>query len=437
MKYLHLKVAMGLALILIFAKAWALPDIQHWQTDNGIPVYFVAASELPIIDIEIVFDAASSRDGEQAGIALMTNAMLAEGAGGLSAEQLSDAFADAGAEFANDSLRDMAWLSLRSLREDRYLQPALKHFLKILGQPDFPPAAFARERQRVLQSLAYDKQSPAKLLSKAFYRNLYGSHAYASPVYGTQNSLNALSSADLKAFYEKYYVASNAVIAMMGAVELKQAKALAQQISQVLSPGQKPPALAAASQIADAQTQHIDFPSTQTHIRLGQMGISRYAPDRFALSLANYTLGGGGLVSRLMHEVREKQGLAYSVYSRFSLMREAGPFVIGLQTRTDQTQHAITLVRQILQDYVKTGPSTAELQAAKDNMTGGFALMLDSNAKILSNLALIGFYGLPLDYLHTWQDKVRAVTLEQVREALKKHLNPEKMLLITVGKDSH
>jgi zinc protease len=187
------------------------------------------------------------------------------------------------------------------------------------------------------------------------------------------------------------------------------------------------------SDLQAALEQRIAHPSSQTHILLGQPGIRRDDADYYALYVGNHVLGGGGLVSQLSNEVREKRGLSYSVYSYFLPMGERGPFQLGLQTRNDQVDEALQVLRDTLATYVAEGPSAEELEAAKNNITGGQALRIDSNRKILEYLAVIGFYELPLDYLETFNAKVEAVTLEQVREVFRRRIQPERMLTVLVG----
>ncbi len=424
--------------VLVIAGLWAvqalaLPPLQHWETTNGARVYFVPAPELPMLDVKVVFDAASARDGDKPGLAALTSGMLEEGAGGLSAELIAEGFDNVGAQLGLEVKRDMASITLRTLTQPELLQAALKTFVTVISQPDFPPSALERVRQQMLRHFEYESQSPEAIMAKAFYAQLYAGHPYASPITGTKASVEQLSREDLQQFYATYYVARNAVIALVGDLDRLGAEQLAERISQPLSAGQPAPPLPPVSPLSKAQNVHLQHPSKQTHIQLGHIGYSRYDPDYFTLFVANYTLGGSGLVSRLFNEVREKRGLAYSTHSYFIPMRQPGPFLAGLQTRNDQTQQAVDVVRKVLQDYVAQGPTPEELSAAKKNLTGGFPLRIASNEKIVGYVAMIGFFGLPLDYLQTWTDKVEAVTLEQIKDALKRRLHPEKMLLVTVG----
>lgn len=411
----------------------ATPDIQHWQTANGAQVYFVPAPELPMVDIRVVFDGGAARDATTPGVSAFTSAMLEEGAGGLDADAIAERFDALGASFTASSLRDMATVSLRSLTEPKLLQPALDTFALLLSHPDFPADALERVRSQMLTVLQAEEQDPGDTAEKAFYRALYDNHPYALPVNGTPASITAMQRAELTDFHRRYYVGRNAVVAIVGAVERIQAETLAEAAVGQLPAGEAAPALPPIPHLEAASTLHIDHPSTQTHLLLGQPGMRRGDPDYFPLYIGNHILGGSGLVSRISDEVREKRGLSYSAYSYFIPMRLEGPFTLGLQTRNDKAQEALAVLRETLEHFVSKGPTEEELTAAKKNITGGFALNVDSNSDILGYIAMIGFYGLPLDYLDTFIDTVNAVTVEQIRDAFSRRIDPQRMALVTVG----
>jgi zinc protease len=420
--------------LLIAATAQANPDIQHWQTSNGARVYFVQANELPMVDIRVVFDAGSARDGDLPGLAMLTNGMLEEGAGGLSADAIAKRFDSLGAQFSTDSARDMAMISLRSLTKSGLLEPALATFSKVVEHPDFPRNALERVRKQMLTGLKYDEQQPGEVASKAFYHALYGKHPYASNPSGTMGSVKAIGRADLRDFYRRYYVGRNAVVAIVGAVDRKKAAQLAEAAVGSLPEGKPAPTLPAVAPLQQASQEHIEHPSTQTHILMGQPGVHRGDPDYFALYVGNQILGGGGLVSRISEEVREKRGLSYSAYSYFLPMRTDGPFILGLQTRNDTAGEALKVLRKTLVDFRNTGPTGKELEAAKKNITGGFPLKIDSNSDILGYIAMIGFYELPLDYLDTFNSKIEAISAKQIRDAFQRRVDPDRMITVTVGR---
>ncbi len=421
------------AILLPVTTAVAGPEIQHWKTGNGARVYFVSAPQLPMVDIRVVFDAGSARDEERQGLAVMTNGLLDAGAGELSEEQIAERLEGLGARLGNAALRDMALVSLRSLSETKYLDPAVNILATLISQPRFPDPIFQRERKRMLIGLQAEQQSPASIASKAFYRAIYGDHPYGSPGNGTMKSLQMLQRNELERFHKQYYVAANVVIALVGNLSRSQAEMLAERLVAKLPTGKAAADLPVVTPLTKAAEETIPFPSSQTHILVGQPGMTRTDPDYLALYVGNHTLGGSGFGSRIMAEIRENRGLAYSAYSFFMPMRHKGPFQIGLQTRNDKATEANRVLQETLQQFIKLGPTASELEAAKKNITGGFPLRIDSNKDILEYIAMIGFYGLPLDYLDTFSQRVEAVTLKEIRAAFQRRIDPEKIATIMVG----
>lgn len=415
---------------------FATPQIQTWQTENGARVLFVPAPEIPMLDVRIVFDAGTARDDGLSGLSVLTNGLLSEGAAGKSSQQIAEAFESVGAQIEYDASRDMALVGVRSLTESRYLSVAIETLKQVLAQPDFPEVAYQRELNRMKLAVKARKQSPAALASKAFNEAVFGDHPYASPASGTYESLEKMTLADVRAFYKQYYVASNATVAIVGNVERWQAEEIVKALVSDLPAGEKAAALPEVQPLTEAKKIIIDYPSTQTHIFVGQPGIKRGDKDYLSLYVANHPFGGSGFTSRLVDVIREEHGLAYSVYSYFSPLREAGPFTMGMQTKTEQTEQALQLLDQQLRLYVDKGPEKEELAASMSNITGGFPLKIDSNSKLLEYIAMIGFYDLPIDYLDNFLDNVRAVDVDSINDALKRRIHPDKMVTVIVGKQS-
>lgn len=412
----------------------AAPVIQHWTTDNGARIYFVPAAGLPMVDIQITFDAGSARDQEKKGVAHLTNALLDDGAGELNADQIAEQFDSLGAEFGTGSYRDMSIMTLRSLTDPELLTPALALFTLTLNQPTFPAESFERDKKRTLISIQSQLQSPQSIIDKRFFKAVYGDHPYSAPSLGLAESVSALTRDDLISHYREYYVAKNAVIAMVGNLDRAAAEMIANQLTKGLEKGSAAPRVSPVSTLDKGDVINIEHPSSQTHILIGQPGMTRDDPDLFPLYVGNHILGGSGLVSRISDEIREKRGLAYSAYSFFSPMRVAGPYLMGLQTRNDQADKAIEVMFATLQRFIDNGVTAKELEAAKRNITGGFPLRIASNNKILGFLGNIGFYHLPLDYLDTYNDRINAVTIEQIKDAFKRRVQPDKMVTVTVGR---
>lgn len=415
-------------------------NIQSWTLDNGTRVLFVENHTIPMLDVSVDFDAGERRDpAGKSGVAALTNAMLARGVqqGANSTEpalteaQISDGFADIAAQRGNRIEGDRAGLTLRTLTTER--DAAIALLARVLAQPSFPAELLERDKARTISAIRESLTKPEVIADRAFEKLLYGSHPYGDNP--TPESIGAVTRDDLAAFHAKYYVANRAVVAMIGDATRADADRIARQLTERLPQGSPLPALPPVV-IAPGSEQRIAHNSAQAHILIGEPASARHDPDYFALMVGNYTLGGGGFVSRLMHEVREKRGLAYGVYSYFEPLAQPGPFQIGLQTKSDQADEALKIVRETVAGFLRDGPTPSELAAAKDNLIGGFALRLDSNRKLLENVAMIGFYGLPLDYLDTWTDNVSRVTAAQIREAFKRKLQMDKLSTVVVGATS-
>lgn len=431
-----LRYILSLSLLFNLALAQAGPEIQHWVTANGMKVYYVPAPELSIIDVRVTFAAGSARDGGTPGLAKLTSNMLPQGADGMSADQIAEAFEQVGAQFSNGALRDMAWLSLRSLSQPEYIQPALAAFASVLWQPDFPARDLLRIRKQRLVALEAEEVDPGSIADKAFYKALYGEHPYAQPSSGTLESVEKIDRKQIQAFYNKHFVAKNGLLAMTGDLDRETAEKLAETLSGGLSTGAAAAPLPEVKPLAEGKEIRIPFPSKQAHVMIGQPGIERGNPDYYALYLGNHVLGGSGFTSRLVKEVRVKRGYVYSVYSFFMPMAEKGPFMIGLQTRGSQVEDALKVTRNTLREFMASGPKDEEITASKRNITGGFPLRIASNRDIVEYLAVIGFYDLPLDYLDTFSGKIEAVGKEDTTDAFERHVFADKMITVIVGGES-
>lgn len=408
-------------------------QVRSWQTVKGSKVMFVQSPDLPMLDVRMVFDAGSARDGEKSGLASLVSRMIDEGTTSRDTTAIAAAFDNLGANFSAASYRDMSIVNLRVLSDNRYLEPALDVYTDILANAAFPDASFNRIFDGAQVGQQQKQQSPSSQASTLFYKNLYAWHPYALPPTGTADSLRTIKVQELRDFHRQYFVAANAVIALVGDIDEKRAQQIAERISAALPEGKPAPALPEAPTLTRSRHLHLSFPSTQTHILAGQPGIKRGDPQQDALTVGNEILGGGGFTTVLMQELREKRGMTYGVYSNFVPMRAQGPFLINLSTRGDQTGQALDLIRDILRNFIKQGPTEQQVQEAKDNILGSFPQSTASNNDILAYIASMGFYNEPLDFLETYPQRIRAVTAEQVRKALKSHLSADKMLYVTVG----
>ena len=429
-----IRVFIALAVMHAFSIAHALPQIQSWKTHQGVKVMYVHAPELPMIDIALTFDAGSDRDKQLPGLSVLTHTLLNQGSENLSADEIASKFEDVGAQFSASVNLDRSTISLRSLSKQAWFDRALELYIQVVTKPSFPERDVERERNRMLVSLEDKKQRPASIVSEAFYQALYQAHPYANSSSGNEESLNAITIKDIKTFHDKHIVANNTILAIVGDIDRKHVEIIANKISKALPVGKKLEVMPTVKP-AIPKTKDINFPSQQAHVRIGMIGIERGNPDYFNLYVGNNVLGGGGFTSRLVEEVRSKRGLSYSVYSYFIPYRKPGPFMLGLQTRSDQAKEAIEVCHDVIESFVENGPTLEELKLSKESIMNGFPLRVDSNLDILGYLSMIGYYNLPLSYLDDFRKNIEAVTLDDVKRAFKQHLNVEDLVTVVVGSE--
>jgi zinc protease len=430
--------------IAVFATAsFAAIPIQKWVQPSGASVYLVESPAIAMLDVQIDFDAGSRRDpASKAGLASVTASLAGKGImarNGLPAldeNALGEAWADLGAQFDASAGSDRMSFSLRTLTDPELLAKAVALAARQMAEPSFPDAVWLRDRQKIIANLKESYTQPGSVASRAFTRAVYGNHPYGFEV--TEASVANISTQDMRVFYNSSVAVCRARISMVGAVTRAQADAIAQQLlarlPQVACASLPPLApVTEVEALAKPQQQNIAFDAAQAQVLMGQPGYKRNDPDYFALLVGNYILGGGGFVSRLQNEVREKRGLTYGAYSYFQPGLHAGAFTMSLQTRPDQAAQALDVARTVVQDFVAKGPTEEELKAAKDNLVGGFALLIDSNRKLLGNVSSIAWNDLPLNYLDTWTEQVSKVTTQDIKTAIAAKLQPDKMVTVVLG----
>jgi len=414
---------------------------------SGAHVYLVHSAAIPMVDVQLDFDAGSRRDPTaQAGLASVTAGMVSKGirSGRLDTEPpmdenaLGEAWADLGASFGAHASADRMSFALRSLTYTDLLAKAVQLAARQLAQPSFPADVWLRERDAMQASIREANTRPATIAGRAFAQAVYGGHPYGFHV--TEESLSRIDVEHMAALYQRMIQPCRAKVTVVGAVSRSQADVLvSSMLDGLVLASQHNHACAAHVPVPEvvplqaAVEQRIAFESAQAHVLVGQPGFKRDDPDFFSLTVGNYILGGGGFVSRLTNEVREKRGLSYSVGSYFSPALHAGAFTVSLQTRPDQADQALQVVREVLARFVAEGPTEDELLAAKSNLTGGFALRIDSNRKLVDNVANIAWNGLPLDYLDTWTQRVDQVSVADIRAAFQRKLQPLMMATVVLG----
>ena len=433
----------GAGALLSAHSAWALLPIQHWTQDSGAQVWLVDSPTIPMVDVQLNFDAGSRRDpAEQAGLASAAARMASKGVKAdasqpaMDENAIGEAWADLGASFDAGASEDALTFSLRSLTDRSLLERAADLAARQIGQPSYDAAIWQRERERWNAAIKEGDTRPGVVAARALNGAVFGSHPYGQRP--TEATLARVDPAAMQAYLQRHVDACRAKVTLVGALDQAQADALVKRLLARIPATPKAqcaalPEVPAVQPLAKAEQQDIPFAAAQAQVLLGQPGIRRADPDFLAVLVGNHILGGGGFTSRLMHQVREQRGLTYGVYSYFAPGLHAGAFTAGLQTRPDQANDALALTRQIIADFVAKGPTEAELKAAKDNLVGGFPLRLDSNGKLLDNVANIAWNNLPLDYLDGWTQQVERVTADDVRKSFARVLQPDRMVTVVLG----
>jgi zinc protease len=405
--------------------------IEQWTTQSGARAYFVETHALPIVDVSVEFAAGGAHDPrEGAGLGQLTLTLLKGGSARYPEAEVDRRIADAGAQLRDNFDLDRAGYGLRTLSSEAEFNLAVDTLADMLQSPRFAPEIFEREKARAVANAAEAETQPDHVAEKRLYALMYPSHPYG--LTATPATLGSITRDDVERHYRSFYGAGGAAVAIVGDLSIDAAKALAERLTSRLAKGEQT-AIPPPAPPGPGQTVRVAFPSTQSHVLLGEAALARDDPDYFPLLVGNYVLGGGGFASRLMTEVRSKHGLAYSVYSYFFPYAQRGPLQIGLQTRRDQADEALKRAQDVINDFVARGPTQRELDAAKKSLVGGFPLRIDTNRKMLEQLAVIAFYRLPPDWLDTYPARLQAVTLDQVRAAFARRVDPGKLAIVVVG----
>lgn len=441
MKRLLKTISVGLFTFGIFGNAHAILPIEKLDTYKGASAYLVQTKALPMVDIEVSIDAGDRYDPSgKSGLADMVAGLMNYGVrsekGALTEAQIADEIADLGANIGLSVGGERAILRIRSLSRKDLRDRAVNLAAAMLSAPTYDAKIVEREKQRTITSLLEAETKPEYVLERRFKKLVYGNYPLAdSP---TPKSIANVSAQDLTKFHQQFYRGDRMIISIVGDVDREQANEIVQALLKKIA--QSGGSIARLPELQRSPIEpltqreiQIPFDSQQAHIAMGMTAVARNNPDYFPLLVGNYVLGGGGFVSRLMSEVREKRGLAYSVFSYFAPGKDNGIFQAGLQTKSDQAKQALDVMSNTIAAFIANGPTPSELDAAKANLINGYPLRIDNNRKLLDNVSSIAWNDLPLDTMDVWTKQVEAVTLEQVRAAFQKYLAMDRMKIVVLG----
>ena len=419
----------------------AILPIEQLDSFRGAKAYLVQTKSLPMVDIEISIDAGDRYDPAiKSGLASVAGKLMNYGAksdkGLLTEAQIADEIADLGINLGVSVSGERAIMRIRTLSRKDLRERAIQLASAMLSAPTYDAKILVREKQRMSTALLESETKPEAVLERRFRKSVYGGYPLAySPSVGTVANI---STADLQQFHKQFYSGDRMIISIVGDVSKAEAAEIVQGLLQKVP--QSGPSIAKLPEFERSPVEplsqrelSIPFDSQQAHITMGMTAVTRSNPDYFPLLVGNYILGGGGFVSRLMSEVREQRGLAYSVSSYFAPGKDVGIFQAGLQTKNDQAALALEVLSSTIAQFIANGPTQTELDAAKANLINGYPLRIDSNRKLLDNVSSIAWNNLPLNTMDLWTKQVEVVSLEQVKAAFQKYLAMDRMKIVVLG----
>ncbi|MEM6305688.1 MAG: pitrilysin family protein [Pseudomonadota bacterium] len=411
--------------------AWAAVDIKEVKSPGGLTAWLVEDHSIPFVALELRFRGGGSLDapGKRGSVNFMTG-LLEEGAGDLDARAFTTATEELATTFGFDVTHDEVSISARFLTENRDASIALLR--DALQSPRFDADAIERVRAQLLSGIQSNLTNPDEIATRTFNRIAYGDHPYGSDYAGTLESVAALTREDLLAAHAGVFARDRVIISAVGDITPEQ---LAQVMDTLLGalPETGAPMPPQADLTIPGGTTVVDFATPQSVARFGHAGIKQDDPDYFAAVLLNHVLGGGSFESRLMSEVREKRGLTYGVYSYLAPRDLAAVYLGGVSSANDRISEAIEVIRDEWQKAATQGLSQEELDAAKTYITGAYPLRFNGNTRIANILAGMQMINLPIDYIPTRNDRVQAVTLEDVKRVADYLLDPEGLHFVVVG----
>lgn len=410
-----------------------LMKIQKVSLDHGAHLYLVSSHDLPVVDVRVTFRAGSSYDGHMFGLANMTNALMNEGSGGKSADEVANELSDEGAQVNFSSGRLMGSLSLRSMSDEDHLKKSLAIFHRMLMAPNFSEKAFVRVQNQMLAAIKFKNQDPQVIASQHFFNALYPHLPYAHAPLGTESGLKLIHLEQVKRFYKKFYVRANAQVIMIGDIQLEEAKALANELLRGMSDGRRAPNLPQAPQLKDAKHINVSFPSSQMTYYLGQAGVSRKDPDYLTWVVANEVLGGSYQQSRLFDVLRNNHGLVYSINSLVVPYPFGGPMLIIFQTKDESATQALALVNRTVHYFALNALTEPELALVKRLLVGRLYRQLVSNEDKLSMVSILAFYDLPLNYYDEYVRHIEQVTVKDIIDVFSKKIHADRWVTVRVG----
>ncbi len=408
-------------------------DIKTVKSPGGIEAWLVEEHSVPLIAIRFAFGGGSSQDPDgKEGLANFISSMMDEGAGDLDSAAYQEAQEDIAMRMSFEDGRDTLYGNVETLSANR--DEAMRLLKLALTKPRFDAEATERIRGQLKANIAYADRDPDRVAGSAWFAAAFPGHPYGKRPTGTVETIDRITPADLEQFRTRTFARDNLKIVVVGDIDAASLGKLLDDVFGGL------PAKAQLTPVADVTPKNggrveiVDMDVPQSVAVFGGAGLKRKDPDFMAGFVLNHILGGGGFSSKLMEEVREKRGLAYSVYSYLSPLDRSAVYFGSVATKNESIKESLDVIREELARIAKDGPSAEDLDNAKKYLTGSYALRFDTNSKIASQLLGLLVEGFGADYVETRNAQVEAVTLADIKRAAARFLDPEALMVTVVGK---
>jgi zinc protease len=399
---------------------------------NGLQVVAVLHHEQPIVSIRMIVRAGGALDPkDKFGLADLTAALLTQGTENQSATELNEAVDFMGAVMGAGAGTDLSFANIVVMKDS--FDVGLRMLSDIVRRPAFAPQEIERQRQQILSSLQVSLEDPGYIADAVFRRLVYGVHPYAWPQSGTPDTLARISRDDLLAFHRRYFVPNNAILAVVGDVTEDEAFASVSKAFGDWQRGDIP--VEAVTQPPDSTRRIVIVnkpDAVQTEVRAGHIGIRRNHADYMPLNLATRILGGEG-ANRLHQVLRTERGLTYGAQAEMNTLREAGAIEASTNTRSEATAEVLRLMVDEFWRLQRERVGERELAEAKNYMTGSFPLTIETADAIATQVLNVLFYGLPVEQLQSFRERVNAVTTDEVQRVSRFYLRPDRLSIVLVG----
>lgn len=427
--------AIVLALVLTFSltRPANAMDIKEVKSPGGISAWLVQSDQVPLLALRFAFLGGSAQDpAGKAGVAHFETAMLDEGAGDLKSEEFQERMEDIAMRMSFDESRDNFYGSVQTLTKNR--DEAMKLLKLALTKPRFDQDAVERIRRQLLANLAYEKRSPDKLAARTWFEKAFPGHAYGTSARGSVDTVKTITRDDLEAFRRRVFAKDHLKVVAVGDInEADLGKLLDEVFGDLPDKGELNP-VADVKPVSGGVLDVVEMDVPQSVAVFGMGGLKRKDPDFMAAFVLNHIIGGGGFSAILMEEVREKRGLAYSVYSYLNPLDHSAVYLGSVATKNESIAESLKIIRSELAKIAKNGVSQKELDNAKSYLTGSYALRFDTNSKIASQLLGIMVEDMGIDYIDKRNAMIEALTVEDLKKAAARFLKPDDLIVVVVGK---